>query len=326
VRETISIGTVTARSGEKVSGQLFIGNRSASEYSIPLTIINGVEDGPILTIISGQHGTEYVGIGAAVELIKRVDPQKLSGAIFIVPVVNVAGFDQRSRLAFPIEDEFYGTRNLNRIWPGDPNGSLGQLTMHILFNEVVKKGQYLFDLHGGDIFEYIVPCVMIPKVGSEADPTALGIAEAIGFDTVIEVQHAPGFSIAEAARTGITSLAASAGDSGRLEEKYVEHLVLGLTNALKYLRMLEGKAPIRGNYRRGYDIVKIKSKTGGLFYQRVPVGTIVQKGQKIGEIVSMDGKIAESVHASEEGLLFESCCNPAVNAGETLGEIVLLRS
>lgn len=327
MKEKISIGTVTAFPGEKASGSLPIGKKPASAYSIPLTIINGKEDGPIVTIISGQHGTEYVGIGAAIEIIRRVDPMVLSGAIFVVPVVNVAGFEQRSRLVFPIEDEFYGTRNLNRIWPGDPNGSLAHLTMYVLFNEVVKRGQYLFDLHGGDIYEYAASCTLIPKVGKpEIDSEIVGLAEAIAYDNIIETQNSRGFSITEAALAGVISLAMSTGDSGRLDERLVEKMVTGLLNALKYLKMIEGTVIPHKSYLLGHDVVKIKAKTGGLFYQKVPVGTVVQKGQKIGEILSMDGEILESVHAIEAGLLFESCCNPAVNTGETLGEIALLKS
>lgn len=327
MKEKISIGTARASPGEKVSGSLPIGKKPACEYSIPLTIVNGKEDGPILTIISGQHGTEYVGIGAAIEIIRRVDPMKLAGAILVVPIVNAAGFEQRSRLAFPIEDEFNGTRNLNRIWPGDSNGSLAHLTIYALFEEVVKKGQYLFDLHGGDIYEYAAACTLIPKTGNPSvDSETIGVTEAIGYDYVIETQSARGFSITEAALAGIPSLALSTGDSGRLDEKLVEKMVTGLMNALRYLKMIEGTVMLRKSYILGYNVVKIKSKTGGLFYQKVPVGSIVQKGQKIGEIISIDGQILENVHATEAGLLFESCCNPAVNTGETLGEIALLRS
>jgi uncharacterized protein len=329
VKETISIGTVTARSGERVSGALPIGGRPASEYSIPLTIINGKEDGPVLTIISGQHGTEYVGIGTAIEVLRKVDPANLSGALLIVPVVNAAGFEQRTRLAFPIEDDFSGTRNLNRIWPGDPNGSLAHVTTHSLFNEVVRKGQYLLDLHGGDLYEYLNPCTMISKVGkTEIDKTSFEMAEAVGFDYVIEStspQNEGGRSRTEAGLVGIPSVVIEVGDSGRLEEKLVEKMFGGVMNVLKYLKMIEGVAILRKNYRVVYDMLKIKAKTGGLFYQKVPVGTIVQKGQKLGEVLSMDGNV-ESVHAIESGLLIESFCNPAVNRGETLGEIALLRA
>jgi uncharacterized protein len=330
VRDKISIGTVTANSGETVSGQLPIGNKPSSNYSIPLTIINGKEDGPILTIVSGQHGTEYVGIGAAVEIIRRINPAKLSGAILVLPVVNAAGFELRSRLAFPLEDEFNGTRNLNRIWPGDPSGSLAHRTMHEVFDKVVKRGQYMFDLHGGDIYEYANPCTMISKVGRpEMDSITQGISEAIGYDYVLEsfsTKDVRGISKTEAVLAGITTVVITAGDSGRLDEKMVEKMVLGITNALKYLKMIEGPVTLRKNYRVGYEIVKIKAQSGGLFYQRVPVGTIVQKGQEIGEIVAVDGTTVEKVNAVDSGLLFESCCNPAVNSGETLGEIALLRA
>ena len=284
MKKEISIETVTARSGEKVSGLLPAGDKPASKYSLPLTIINGKEDGPILTIISGQHGTEYVGIAAAVEIIRRIDPAKLSGAILVVPVVNAAGFEQRTRLAFPIEDDFSGTRNLNRIWPGDANGSLAHVMMHVLFNEVVRKGQYLLDLHGGDIFEYLNPCTMITKIGrSEIDAVTIGLAEAVGYDYVIEStswQNERGRSKTEAALVGVASVVIEAGDSGKLDEKLVEKTLTGVMNAMKYLKMIEGTVTLRKDYRVVYDMVKVKAKSGGLFYQKVPVGSIGTKGAK----------------------------------------------
>src|ERR1700680_1311502 len=113
------IDDLVAQPGEKKSGRLRVGSRAASEYSLPLTIINGANDGPILTIISGQHGTQYTGIAASLQIIRRIDPKKLSGAIIVVPIVNVLGFEQRARLAFPLEDDFGGTKDLNRLWPGN---------------------------------------------------------------------------------------------------------------------------------------------------------------------------------------------------------------
>jgi predicted deacylase len=329
MKNEISIGTIRARSGEKISGSLPVGDKPASSYSLPLTVINGASDGPILTIISGQHGTEYVGIASATELIRKINPAELSGALLIVPVVNVAGFEQRTRLAFPIEDDFSGTRNLNRIWPGDPNGSLAHVSLYALFNEVVKKGRYLLDLHGGDIYENLNPCTMITKIGKpEIDSATLGLAEAIGYDYVIEStswQNERGRSKSEAVLSGIASVVIEAGDQGKLDEKLVEKMVSGVMRALKHLKMIEGSVALKKDYRVVYDMVKVKAKTGGLFHQSVLVGSIVKKGDKLGEIVSIDGSRVENVLAVESGLLIESFCNPAVNTGETLAEVALLR-
>jgi uncharacterized protein len=161
------------------------------------------------------------------------------------------------------------------------------------------------------------------------DSLTQGIVEAIGFDYVLESissKDVRGISKTEAVLLGIPAVVITAGDSGRLDEKMVEKMVTGMTNALIYLKMIDGSVNLRKDYRVGYEIVKIKARSGGLFYQKVPVGTVVQKGQLIGEIISMDGKAVEKVYSVEAGLLFESCSNPAVNSGETLGEIALLKS
>jgi len=315
------------KSAEKGTGLLYVGDRPASKYSLPFAIINGFEDGPIITIISGQHGTEYVGIATAIEVIRKIDPKKLAGVIIVVPVVNPLGFEQRTRLAFPLDDDFDGTRNLNRLWPGDSKGSLAHLSIHAVFAQVVKKSQYLLDLHGGDIYEFLCPCTMITKVGKEkVDEESRMLAEIIGYDYIVEAEVSSldrGRSKTEASLIGIPAVIVETGDQGKYDGKLVDKAFTGISNVLKYLKMVEGKVEPKKNYKIVHEMVKIKAKIGGLFVQSVSVGNVVKKGDKLGQVISIDGSLVEDVMATESGLLIESFCNPAVNTGETLAEIAI---
>ncbi len=60
--EEIEISGTRVPSGSKKSGLLHVGEVPSSKFSVPFTVINGRKDGPILTVISGQHGTEYDAI------------------------------------------------------------------------------------------------------------------------------------------------------------------------------------------------------------------------------------------------------------------------
>lgn len=47
--------------------------------TLPLLIIKGKNEGGVLTITAGVHGAELAPIIATQELIKEIDPSKLSG-------------------------------------------------------------------------------------------------------------------------------------------------------------------------------------------------------------------------------------------------------
>lgn len=323
----LSIGDITAKPGEKKSGRLHIGYLPSSTFSLPLTIINGANDGPIVTITAGQHGTEYVAITAAIEIIRRLEPSELSGAVIAVPVVNTLGLEQRARVEFPVDDCSNGKINLNHIWPGDANGSLAYITIHKLFNSVVKKGQYYIDLHGGDIYEAMTPMVMVTtKTGSETvDKVSRTLAEVFGFDYIVETlaESSRGASKTEASLARIPSILVEVGGSGQLDIQLLNRSVEGILNILKHLNMIKGNVIPRSDCKVIHGFKRIFSKSGGLFLQTVPTGSQVTEGQKIGEVISTDGSSA-AVEASATGLLVESFSNPAINTGEVLAEIALL--
>ena len=89
--------------------------------------------------------------------------------------------------------------------------------------------------------------------------------------------------------------------------------------------MIEGKPLSTKNFKEIYKMVPVRANVGGLFVQKIPAGAMVKKGDKIGEVLSMDGSVAQEVVASETGLIIESFSNPAVYSGDALCEIALIK-
>ena len=87
--------------------------------AIPISVFNGIKDGPILGITAGVHGYEYPPIMAAQKLIGRIDPGELSGVIILVQIANLEGFRKRSPYLNPLDG-----KNLNRVFPGKKEGSI----------------------------------------------------------------------------------------------------------------------------------------------------------------------------------------------------------
>ena len=66
----------------------------------------------------GVHGDEYEGVLAIPEVMRRLDPAAMRGAVIAVPVCNVPAFATATRSS-PIDG-----LNMARVFPGDPGGAL----------------------------------------------------------------------------------------------------------------------------------------------------------------------------------------------------------
>src|SRR5258708_4546753 len=90
-----TVGTATAKSGQKITGFLQVPAGVDPATDIPIALINGARPGPTLALIAGSHGTEYASIVALQKMIQIIDPADLSGVLIIVPLVNTASFLQK---------------------------------------------------------------------------------------------------------------------------------------------------------------------------------------------------------------------------------------
>jgi len=92
--ESLKVGDVSVNRGEMKLGlikgiELWDGTR----VNIPIILVNGTRDGPVLLLMSTQHGDEIQGIEVIRQVTRvRVDPKKLKGSIIGIPVGNPLAF------------------------------------------------------------------------------------------------------------------------------------------------------------------------------------------------------------------------------------------
>jgi len=91
----ITAGNIEADPGKIVSGILEVPKGIDQGTIIPVSIINGKKPGPVLTLIAGMHGTEYVPIITLQRILSLLDPNEISGAIIMVQIANLASFKDR---------------------------------------------------------------------------------------------------------------------------------------------------------------------------------------------------------------------------------------
>src|ERR1700721_4786689 len=118
LRASFSVGTATAAAGQKANGYIEVPAGVDAATNIPVVVVNGAKPGPVLALVTGAHGTEYVSIIAVEKLIGELDPAQVSGTVILVPLVNVLSFEQKVRHVNPIEN-----KSMNRFYPGKMDGS-----------------------------------------------------------------------------------------------------------------------------------------------------------------------------------------------------------
>ena len=122
------------------------------DINVPVVLINGAEPGPTFCVTAAVHGAEYPCVEAAKRLALNLDPASLRGQVIVVPIVNPVAFRARSIYVTPLDG-----KNLNRQFPGKEQGTFSEALAYWLFNQVIRRGDYYIDLHGGDMIEALIP-------------------------------------------------------------------------------------------------------------------------------------------------------------------------
>jgi uncharacterized protein len=300
--------------GQKRSGFFtFEADPELARYTWPFFSIVGARPGPTFLITAGIHAAEYTGVEAAIRLGRLLDPAEISGTVVIIPLLNRPGFYGRSIYVNPEDND-----NMNRVFPGSPDGTWSERFAHHLLNDVILKVQYAIDLHAGDLIEDLVPFVGYRESGRpEIDQTMLTMMAAYG--AAWAVRRIPsgersGLLYAAAAERGVAAILAESGRNGLLEEDAVQRHVDGVLNILRTVGILAGapSAVAPPTLLTRFDW--LRSDHEGIFHCAVKVNDRVQAGQVLGEMVDLLGNRLGEITAPAAGVVLFLVTSPAIKA------------
>ncbi len=315
----IAIRDLAAERGEKREGWLTIGETASGPLRMPLVLVHGREDGPVLCVTAGVHATEYAPIDAVMRLLRMLDPERLRGTVIGVPVTNMRMFEHRTGFTSPLDG-----LNLNRIAPGRQDGSISELLADVLLREVIARAQYHIDFHAGDLGEQLLPFAGYSLTGRR-DLDAKGEALARAFtprliSLATEESTLPPFAGSlnfAATRMGVVSILAEAGGNGTLEERDVRIHLDGAENVMRALGMIDGRAQ-DGPRIAARSRTVIRAKRSGLVRLKVAIGDEIALGQEVAEIVGVFGDTVERVTSSGAGLVGLIWTHKVVNTGDPI--------
>jgi hypothetical protein len=326
--EAFSVGPLTAQRGERISGYVPVPAGIDEGSEIPVTIVHGASDGPVLALLAGIHGYEYPPITALQALRTEIDPATLRGTIVMVHVANMPSFLGRTIYYGPVDD-----KNLNRMFPGDPAGSLSQRIAHLITTQVIDQADYLIDLHAGDGNEALRPYVYMPVTGdAEFDQKIEGLAVAFGLDHIVMdegPQSASGpslFTDQTALERGIPAITTETGQSGSNDPRWVAMAKDGVWNVLRHLHMVPGdERPNPGITWLG-DFTVVTSAESGLFRPATRDGYVLAEGALLGVLVDFFGEEIAEVRAPFSGVVNYVISTPPVSKGEPVAMLSRIRS
>jgi len=294
--------------GEVRNVHLTIGESySSRDVEIQIHIRRAIEDGPVVFVTAALHGDEINGCGAVRQLIQDDEFQLLKGTVVLIPVLNLPAFERHSRY---LPDR----RDLNRSFPGSPDGSLAGRMAFTIFNEIVKRCDYGIDLHTASVRRTNYPTVRADLADSEVRR----IAEAFGSEIIINGKGPKNSFRREACAAGCPTIIMEGGEVWKVEPGIVETAVRGIKNVLTELKMLDSEIE-----SPPYQIVIEKSKwiraeQGGFLDFHIQPGDIVEKGQPLATNTTIIGKGQSTLHAPFNGVVMGMTSLPSISPGEPI--------
>ncbi|WP_224448863.1 succinylglutamate desuccinylase/aspartoacylase family protein [Haloprofundus salilacus] len=294
----------------------------------------GDEDGPTLYVQAAQHGREVNGTEVLRRLHERLDHDELKGRVIAVPVADPLTFDYVSYTTPEVIDSV--NPNMNRVWPGDADGSLHQRIAARLW-EYAGEADAIVDLHTGS------PDMLTHTVYLEGDEESRALAEAFGTelllaeaagddaDTEWSERNFGGKLRVAATREGIPSITPELAHNKQLVEPAVEAGVEGMFGVLEHMGMRDAEGggdeeEWNGTVARNH-LGRVKAADSGLFLvdDDVELGQSVSSGDHLGRLFDPTTyEVLQEVEADRDGVLYSVALESTVTAGQTLVGVALL--
>jgi predicted deacylase len=321
-REPLTVGSVTAKPGEKVSGWIDVPRGSDEGTKIPVSVVHGVKDGPVLALIAGTHGYEYTSIVALPRVLARLDPAQMSGSVILVHMANPTTFYGR-RI-------YYGAdgKNLNRVYPGDPHGTVSDRIAYALTTQVIDKATHLVDMHCGDGNESLRPYSYWMPIGdANVDQAAKEMVLAFGLDHIVIDRGRPTdpkktlYTSTTAMVRGKPAITVEAGGMGMTDESSVAAQEAGALSVVDHLGIM-GFPSQRAMHPVWYEKTQVlRAPATGLWRPAVDNMHSVAKDALIGRILDPFGNVLHEVRAPFAGEMLYVVHTPPVTEGEPLGMV-----
>lgn len=238
---------------------------------------------PVVTVTAGVHGDEGPWSARAIHLLlERTPITDLVGTLCVVPVSNPLAMEADARCA-PLD-----VLDLNRVFPGNPNGSHTERLAALLTEHAVVGADVLIDLHGGGswcVNAFVFRNAEAPEIADAFDAPFV-------VDQASRAAQMRGMGIGGHAKSlGAKTASVEFGGRSPDEARWADHLATGLRRALGVVGVLKTDASLPA-LKHKHILVKptrvLRPSSGGLLIPAIDhtkIGTLVDEGTLLGTLV-----------------------------------------
>lgn len=277
---------------------------------MPVHVIHGRQQGPVLFVSAAIHGDELNGI----EIIRQVLSMKalsgIKGTLIAVPVVNAYGLIQVSRY---LPDR----RDLNRAFPGSENGSLAGRLAKLFMDEIVSVSTHGIDLHTGSGHRTNLPQIRANLDDEETDR----LARQFGVPVLLNASVRDGSLRGSASDIGIPILLYEAGEALRYNYMAIRAGASGIVSVMRALNMLRPSRNARRKYKEPFVARSsrwLRAPVSGMFRSSVRLGAQVARGEVVGHIASASDGTRQVIQSNHAGVIIGRMELPLVHEGDAL--------
>jgi N2-acetyl-L-2,4-diaminobutanoate deacetylase len=290
---------------------------------IPITVVkNGA--GPTALLTGGNHGDEYEGITALLKLSSSLCAEHITGRVIIVPMMNTPAA-MAGRRTSPLDGG-----NLNRSFPGDPDGSVTEKIADYFTRVMVPMCDVVLDLHSGGRTLDIIPFAASHVLeDAEQQRQALEGAKAFGAPYAMMMFELDAAALFDTAveRQGKIFVATELGGGGTSTPESLAITERGVRNFLIHYGLVEGEVAMPTELQVYLDMPDascyVQSEHSGLLELTLALGEVVEKGEVIARVYDMtrSGTPPIEYRAQRSGVLAARRFPAQVMMGDTIAVI-----
>jgi predicted deacylase len=274
----------------------------ASTYIPIVSVASG--SGPTVLVLGGNHGDEYEGQVAGLNLARALRPEQVSGRVIVIPCLSMEASKAGTRL-------WPSGVNFNRSFPGSPDGPANEQLADYLTRELFPRADVVIDMHSGGRSGLFLPCSHMHVVDDPVQRRQM-LEGMLAWNTdwhylYIDVAGS-GLLPVEAERQGKIVVTTELGGGGHVTAVIHRLARDGLANVLRWAGVLEGEVVRREDavILDGRDPANyLFAPESGLFEALVDPGESVAAGQPVGRIHFLERpeREPETIEASLDGVV-----------------------
>jgi len=282
---------------------------SGTDLDVPIIVTRGKKAGPTLLLMSGLHGDEINSVDVVRSIIASKINQVDAGTVICIPILNIFGFINYSRVVPDGKD-------VNRSFPGSARGSLASQIAYHLIQKIIPHCDYIIDFHTGGKSRFNYPQTRAVL----SDANCYELAQSFNAPYTLHSNLIPNTLRETAMKLGKTIIVYEGGEALRFDQTAKNTAISGIKKVMQYLNMYNFDEKTQATHTL-HKRKWLRAEVAGFFHPKIIIGTRVNANQVLGSISGPLADYKTDCICPKNASVITLNNNPMVNRGDAIMQI-----